>query len=265
MNFFKSAKEKEAFGDDSDSESQVHLDSSDFKRSDVLLCGTHGNVYAIRKEDGHRLWRAKIRNSAVASVIALFVTDTDKVLAAGGGRTVCLDLYTGTALWVNKMSGFGLEEVSILSTPSRILAPKPITADHADNLPAYEEKQNIGRSVAIACARGKCMAMNLETGEELWRYNCPGGGYSIPVALIETGDSGDKAVYVGCGRYVYCLDIATGEVKWSSKICNTKLGYGYMTLATPWNSRLAAEAHTGFSNQPTAQAADLARQRAASS
>ncbi|KAI8387965.1 uncharacterized protein BYT42DRAFT_543351 [Radiomyces spectabilis] len=259
MNLFSCDKEKEAFGSCSDNESHVDLGTSEFHRSEVLVCATHGSVYAVRKEDGSRLWSAKIRSTLVATVLSLFITDTDKLLVSGNGTTFCLDLFTGATLWKNNMPGFGIDEVSILCTPTRVLSPKAAAEEAPDAPPEYHEKEKPNSSVAIACARGKCMAIDMETGEELWRYDCPGGGFNLPVALVEPTTS--HLAYIGCGRWLYCLDAVTGELQWSTKLSDAILGYSYMTLATPWSSRLAAEAHTGFCHQPTAQCIDLFRKR----
>lgn len=108
------------------------------------------------------------------------------------------------------------------------------------------------------------MGIDSNTGETLWVYKCPGGGFNLPVSIVEPPSLEDgrphQLVYVGAGRWVYCLQANTGDVVWSIKISNSRFGYSYMTLATPWSSRLAAEAYSAFSQNPSAQARDLARQ-----
>jgi outer membrane protein assembly factor BamB len=111
--------------------------------------------------------------------------------------------------------------------------------------------------------------MDMETGEALWKYNCPGGWYNIPVAIVEPSSLEEgrpnQLVYVGAGKWVYCLKARTGDVIWSVKVSDSTFGLNYMTLATPWSSRLAAEAHTSFSSNPVAQVRSEARQRERSS
>ena len=94
---------------------------------------------------------------------------------------------------------------------------------------------------------------------ELWRFDCPKGGYRLPVALVDP-EGGSTTVYVGVGTRLYCLDAITGELKWEVKITNAKMTLGYMTLATPWSSRLSAEAHTAFAQFPVVQQEQLRRQ-----
>jgi outer membrane protein assembly factor BamB len=117
----------------------------------------------------------------------------------------------------------------------------------------------------FGCTRGKIMAMNSDTGEMLWKYNCPGGWYNIPVAIVEPPSlehgRPHQLIYVGSGKWVYCLRAGSGEVLWSVKISNSMFGLNYMTLATPWSSRLAAEAHTAFSQNPSAQSRDWEREQ----
>lgn len=72
-----------------------------FSRNDVLICGSHGNIYAIHKTDGSKLWQTTFK--AMGGITSLFVTDDDKLIAAAYGRTASFDLMTGTLLWVNKM------------------------------------------------------------------------------------------------------------------------------------------------------------------
>lgn len=72
-----------------------------FTRNDVLICGSHGNIYAIHKTDGSRLWQTTFK--AMGGIISLFVTDNDKLIAGAYGKTACLDLMTGALVWVNNM------------------------------------------------------------------------------------------------------------------------------------------------------------------
>ncbi|KAF7730811.1 hypothetical protein EC973_001329 [Apophysomyces ossiformis] len=264
MNPFKKS-EKEALSDgESDTES-INMANAEFTRNEILLCATHGKIYAIRKNDGARLWRQKFPTGAMGGIVSIFVTDTDKVLVGANGKTACLNLTTGETLWVNKMPGMGYEEVSLICPPSRVLAPQLRTPTvHDEELPSYEEDQQ-EKPVVLGSSRGKVIAIDADTGEEVWKYNCPGGGYNLPTMLVEPPSAENglpyQVVYVGCGRWIYCLRSLTGELIWSRRISNAKFGLGYMTMATPWSSRLAAEAHTAFAQQPIAQQRNEARER----
>ncbi|CEP16030.1 hypothetical protein [Parasitella parasitica] len=272
MNIFSGSdkKRKEGVEDDagSDSGSAVLMEGNDFSRNDILICATHGKLYAIHKRDGTRLWRAKYPTGAYGGIVSLFVTDTDKLLAGAQGKTACVDLMTGETAWINKMPGFGVEEVSIVTTPSRFLSPQKHPNDASqDELPPpdYHDAGAHEKPVVIASSRGKVMGIDIDTGETLWTYKCPGGGFNIPVAIVEPPSLENgrphQLVYVGSGKWVYCLKTNTGDVVWSVKVSNSRFGYGYMTLATPWSSRLAAEAYSSFSQNPSAQTRDRIRQQ----
>lgn len=126
----------------------------------------------------------------------------------------------------------------------------------------------IQEKVTIATVAASYYADDIDTlffPSELWRFKCPKGGYKIPTALVDPSTEYHRQhnVYVGCGKMIYCLDAQGGDLKWSTKISNAKMGQGYMTLATPWSSRLAAEAHTAFNQFPSAQQESYARQQRA--
>ena len=44
-----------------------------------------------------------------------------------------------------------------------------------------------------------------------------------------------------------------GKLIWQVKVTNAIMGRYYMTLATPWSSRLAAESHSSFNQFPVVQ------------
>ncbi|KAI9268274.1 quinon protein alcohol dehydrogenase-like superfamily [Phascolomyces articulosus] len=249
MTWLSGKDEKVSFDNDSDSESVSVHSTPSFTRNDILLCATHGKIYAIHKTNGARLWRASYPTGAVGGslqlfptgamggVVSIFITDQDRVIVGANGKTACMDLLTGAEKWVNKMKGCGYEEVGVICTPSRVLKPQRTTepSEESDAAPpGYHESDDhevlTEKSIVISCTRGKCMGIDLETGEELWKFNCPKGGFKIPSALVDP-EGGSTTVYVGCGRQLYCLDAMTGEQKWHVKISNSKVGLGYMTMA----------------------------------
>ncbi|CAO3617836.1 unnamed protein product [Cunninghamella blakesleeana] len=255
--------EKKSLQSDSTSFEEVRP----FKRNEVLICTTRGKIYAVSKKDGSRYWRKDYPVGKLGGIVSIFITDTDKVILGGNGKIACLDLFTGETKWINNMKGVGYDEVSILSTPSRHLAPK--TQNQIDTLnengeapPSYEEDA-LDKQMIFGCSRGKLIAIDPETGDEAWRYDCPSGGYNLPAVLVEPPSQDSEwpfqVVYVGCGRWVYCLKALTGDVLWTQKVSNATFGLDFMCLATPWSSRLLAETHTNFSSTPHAQAREIER------
>lgn len=114
--FFSKEKSKETIS--FDSESAVTGDLQ-FNRNDILICATHGNIYAIHKKDGSRLWRSGFPNGSMGSVVSLFVTDNDKLLVGSRGRTACMDLMTGKSIWLNKMPV--IMQIKFLATYTNLL------------------------------------------------------------------------------------------------------------------------------------------------
>lgn len=91
--------------DDNDSleSTSTRQETLSFGRNEVLLCATHGKIYAIHKKDGTRCWRQDFPTGALGGIVSLFVTDNDTVIVGGNGKTASLDLFTGVSTWVNKM------------------------------------------------------------------------------------------------------------------------------------------------------------------
>ncbi|KAI7852587.1 hypothetical protein BDC45DRAFT_570856 [Circinella umbellata] len=280
MTWLKSKEEKTGFDNHSDDNiSTISVAGpSSFSRNDILLCSTRGNIYAVHKHTGARLWRADFPTGSTSffasgsggGIVSMFITDEDRVIIAAAGKAAALELLTGKVLWVNKMKGFGFEEVGAIVTPSHVLKPQRSTTEPSnenyDAPPGYDAQNQsklTQKPVVVLCTSGHCMGVDVETGKELWRFNCPKGGFRLPVALVDP-EGGSATVYVGVGTQLYCLDAITGDLKWQVKVTNSKLSLGYMTLATPWSSRLSAEAHTAFSQFPIAQCEQMRRQNKSS-
>ncbi|KAI8333550.1 quinon protein alcohol dehydrogenase-like superfamily [Chlamydoabsidia padenii] len=249
--------------DNASMDSSSLQDVRPFTRNQVLLCSTHGKIYAIHKKDGGRCWRQDFPTGALGGIVSIFVTDDDTVIVGGNGKTASLDLFTGTPNWVNKMKGFGYDEVGVIASPSRYLAPQDTITPAAP--PSYDDVSHTNEKQMIyGCSSGKVLAIDPATGEEAWRFNCPKGGFNIPSVLVEPPSQEVwpfQVIYVGCGRWVYCLASVSGELQWAERITNSKFGLGFMCLATPWSSRLAAESHTSFSATPHAQHREMERRR----
>lgn len=151
--------------------------------------------------------------------------------------------------------------MSILVTPSKFLSPSK--QPETEGPPGYNQQSGYAyadaanRPILLACSYGKARGMDAETGQELWTYDCPKGRFRIPTAIVEppSAEEGREKglVYIGCGSWIYCLKSRTGEPVWSRKISTTRLGNNFMTMTTPWSSRLAAEAYTSFNQNPVAQ------------
>ncbi|ORX43192.1 hypothetical protein DM01DRAFT_1329790 [Hesseltinella vesiculosa] len=259
-----SSNEKQAL---KENENTLEQNGRPFELRDALFCTTHGSIYAISKSDGSRFWQAKFPAHSFLALISIFVTDNAKVIVGCNGRTACLDAYTGQVKWVNHMAGTGIEETGVVCTMSGPLRPPPTPmADSSEDPPSYDGATAVEKPLTIGSTRGEIVAVDPETGDEMWRYNCPGGGYQITTVVVEPPRHGPnrwpfQVVYVGCNRWVYCLRASTGDLLWSNKICENMIGLGMMCMATPWSSRVSAELYTDFSSIPHSQDHELERRR----
>ncbi|KAG2224006.1 hypothetical protein INT45_009592 [Circinella minor] len=237
-----------------------------YTRNDILICATNGKIYALEKHTGVRIWRAEFptgsksifSTGSMGGVVSIFISDQNRVIVGSMGKAGCLDLFTGEKIWVNKMKGCGYEEVGVICSPSYVIQPQQRQLTENNNNvqtpPKYYEKDKLlnKKQVVVLCSAGKCLGMNVETGEELWQFECPKGGYSIPAILVDP-ERGSTVVYVGCGTQLYCLNTINGQLLWQIEVTKATMNRNYMTLATPWSSRLAAEAHSSFNQFPLAQ------------
>ncbi|KAI8061596.1 quinon protein alcohol dehydrogenase-like superfamily [Gongronella butleri] len=261
--------EKKQFSEDAESTFSLEPPNRRFKRNEVLLVTSHGKVYAVSKADGSRYWRTPFPGGGLVGPVSIFVTNNDCVLIGCQGKMACLALYTGELKWVNKMKGMGVSEVGIISTFGQESEAAPWNDGDADDLPPSYEGASVSseKQVVLGTTRGKVLAVDPETGESKWRFDCPGGGFSIPSLLVEPRSKGASkwpfnVVYVGCGRWLYCLQAANGNVLWTSRITNGTIGHSFVCLATPWTSRLRAEVYTDFSSIPHGDIREAERKQA---
>ncbi|CAO3670277.1 unnamed protein product [Umbelopsis ramanniana] len=152
-----------------------------------------------------------------------------------------MDLFTGTHRWTNDMEGMGYHEISLVSTPTTghgvSSQPPPVDEKSGwsdgfnERPPDYAASE---KSVVIACSYGKVLGIDSKSGQTLWKFDCPSGGFNLPVIIAEK-----DMIFIGCGRMVYALNPKGGNLIWSTKATNGLVGSGWMTMATVWGSRQA--------------------------
>lgn len=91
--------------ENTDSQDVEHTEdvNSTLDRNDILVCSTHGNIYAVRKSNFSRLWKVKSPSGATGGVTSLLVTENDMLIIGANGRTSRMNLFTGKPVWSNKM------------------------------------------------------------------------------------------------------------------------------------------------------------------
>jgi len=88
------------------------------------------------------------------------------------------------------------------------------------------------RGTVFIGIKGTVLALDRETGEEVWRTPLKGSGFVNVVV-----DGGD--VLASTRGEVFCLDPATGEIRWDNPLRG--LGYGLVTFAGASVAPLAEE------------------------
>jgi outer membrane protein assembly factor BamB len=105
-----------------------------------------------------------------------------KVYAAGSTHAHCVDAKTGKPVWSVKL-------------PSKATASSFLVAN--------------GRAFIMA---GRLVALDAETGREVWQSEAARGGNSSPMIWEHKGH---QFIIISAGREVFCLNPSDGSVVWS--------------------------------------------------
>jgi outer membrane protein assembly factor BamB len=81
------------------------------KPDNILIVGVKNAVLAFSRDAGQHLWATELKSGADAFVS--LVSDDKKVYAHSGGELHCLDLFTGSIIWRDKLKGFGYSLASL--------------------------------------------------------------------------------------------------------------------------------------------------------
>ncbi|CAI2177588.1 16528_t:CDS:1 [Funneliformis geosporum] len=193
----------------------------------LLICSTVGEVYAIKKTDGARVWTAKLSGVGYG-VGALFVSDS-KAYVGMNGHLVALNLTDGAEVWRNPLSGMRYSEVSVL----------------------VANTSSSKGSIVLVASFGKLCGIGAELGETLWKNELKGGCYYLPCLMLDS--TNPDVVMVGCGKRLYKINLFDGQTIWNQTLSSNLLGPPYVTMATHQSSLQAAFTYTGFNNNPVAQ------------
>lgn len=116
---------------------------------------------------------------------------------------------------------------------------------------SVQEKSHVGQHTMVAATWGRVFAFDTETGDQLWRFNCPEGRLGFPMTLVD-----DTSLFVGCNTMLYSLHPITGQLKWSTKLVSSTFTLSkYITLATLNAGTSGGDATS--SGQPLIHIADL--------
>ncbi|KAJ8663861.1 hypothetical protein O0I10_000136 [Lichtheimia ornata] len=208
--------------------------------SNILVCATTARLFTVDKRDGSIFWDTKSPIGSSGGIISISFLDQDKVLIGGRGRAACIDIRTSDLLWKQKMPRRWLcNEVGV-----NVNHPKSPGGD-------TQEKSHVRQHTMVAATWGRVFAFDTETGDQLWRFNCPEGRLGFPMTLID-----DTSLFVGCNTMLYSLDPITGQLRWSTKLANSTFTFSkYITLAT-FNAGISGGGASS-SGQPLIHISDL--------
>lgn len=98
------------------------------KLSDLLFTGFNGRVAAVHRDTGEILWewQAPFGNGYVS-----LLPDGDRLIVSVSGYLYALDAWSGAAMWMNQMKGYGMG-VASLATMSATTSTLPLAAAAAD-------------------------------------------------------------------------------------------------------------------------------------
>lgn len=204
----------------------------------LIVAPADGTIHAVHAETGEVAWHFTPQTKVWDA--SLQVDATRACAGMEGGQVVCLDLTTGTPLWVVTL-GFNVQS-QIALTPDRVYAPTTLVGMGLEN--DYNGKASL---FALDAATGETVwekvtdnyvlrrptvrdgvvitggvyskgegdgltrlyALNTEDGSEIWRYESDDG---LP-RWLEI--SGETLIFSAGSETVRALNLATGQLAWS--------------------------------------------------
>jgi outer membrane protein assembly factor BamB/orotate phosphoribosyltransferase len=172
-------------------------------KSAPLLIGDHlyvgvdgGYFYCLNKNDGSVVWVYKVMFGAGGKYIlsSPAVYKDTVIFGAYDGNVYCLDRFTGKKKWVF------------------------VDADWVGSSPCIDESRGvvyIGLEFAIQGKQGGVVAIDIETGKEIWK------NYSIKGYVHATPLYNKKYDLVFCGsndHFMYAMDARSGEIVWRFEV-----------------------------------------------
>ncbi|MGL4943686.1 MAG: PQQ-binding-like beta-propeller repeat protein [Thermoguttaceae bacterium] len=171
---------------------------------------TSDALRSLSRDDGREIWRytypVKIKKNHGMSRTIPAVTETNCVAISPKMYVSCVDAKTGAERWfIDLKHDFGAPEPEWYASQCPIIVSDKRIAD--------------GRETLILAVGGRdvlMMAIDCETGRELWRTPNPQGWMQTHVSIVPMELDG-KATFVYCGKGgVVGVDGASGEMLWST-------------------------------------------------
>lgn len=151
----------------------------------IYVAESGGNVYALDRKTGAKLWRAKLKVDLTGGV---GVGSNRVFVGTPSGELIALDQDTGEKLWQQRVGG-------------ELLAP----ADSAQYV------------VVVQTFDGQLVGLNARTGEQMWEYVS-----AVPVLTLRGTSSplikGDTVFAAFASGRMVALSLFDGSVRWEARV-----------------------------------------------
>ena len=197
----------------------------------IFLTGSEGEhliMLCIQRSTGEELWRRHKKfapietyaHSDVQPAVPTACTDGEQVVFYFGDWGLMAFDVEGEATWERK-----------LEQPKRAdfgIGPSPILVDG---------KVILNRD---GCADSGIVAYGLKDGEELWRLDRPGYGFSFGTPYVWESSAGRELIVAGTQR-LSGLDLATGAERWfvdrlCAVVCTSPIGTRENLYFAAWST-----------------------------
>ncbi len=216
-----------------------------------------GNLFAVKKSDGHLIWSHKISeydgvDGAVSRVSP--AVDGNQVIIGdilnskevhGGANVISVDRKTGTLRWITQVENH----------PAAIITGSPVVFDGVVYIGVSSSEETLALNPAYPCCsfRGSLVALDENSGAILWKtFDMPenngqtdqysggaiwqppaidpkrgtlfigtGNNYTVPADVVACQNATPTANCTAPDDFfdaALALDLKTGQVKWSKKL-----------------------------------------------
>ncbi len=139
--------------------------------------------------------------------------------------------------------------IAALAVMTGLLAVPSAGAAQQSGTKAAPSSSPAGATMIFTGIRGRVVALDRDSGKEIWSVHLSGGDF-VNVVYLE------GSLYAATKGEVYCLEAATGKIRWHNALKG--YGRGLMTIAAsgiPENQGAAVSANKRRKEQEAAAAA----------
>ena len=188
-----------------------------------------GTFHAVDARTGARRWTFKAGSGITSS--ANFTPGAPGCLVVGSYDQFlyCLSPRDGSVVWKVETEGYVHGTPAVAAEGSnRVISAgcdgflRVLNAGNGKELRRVQLGGYVGASPAVAGSRAfvgnfenQFLAVDLEGGKVLWRYEHPVRKFPFYSSPALIGDSGGAVVFGGRDKLVHALDAATGKERWT--------------------------------------------------